>query len=79
MGEGQNIHAPTGGLFHFQNCNFPKESVILISFCNSAREYVKNRLSNKRRRYFQLNPAQFVKLSGLRKRRPFDQLKKLSV
>ncbi len=36
MGEGQNVPALTGGTFHSQNCNFPEESFILISFCYSA-------------------------------------------
>jgi hypothetical protein len=36
MEEGQNVPAPTGGFFYSQICNFPKESFILSSPCNSA-------------------------------------------
>ncbi len=36
----------------------------------TVREYVKNRLSNKRRRYFQLNPDHSVKLCERRKDEP---------
>jgi hypothetical protein len=35
MGEGQNVPVPTGGFFYSQNCNFPEESFILSSPCNS--------------------------------------------
>ncbi len=36
MGEGQNVRSPTVGFFHSQNCNFPEESFILSSSCNSV-------------------------------------------
>jgi hypothetical protein len=36
MGEGQNVPAPTGGSFYSQICNFPEESFILSSPCNSV-------------------------------------------
>jgi hypothetical protein len=36
MEEGQNVPAPTGGFFYSQICNFPKESFILSSPCNSV-------------------------------------------
>jgi hypothetical protein len=36
MGEGQNVSESTGGFLHPQNCNFPEESFILISSCNSV-------------------------------------------
>ncbi len=39
MSEGQNVPAPTASfeLFsHTQNCNFPEESLILSTFCNSV-------------------------------------------
>jgi hypothetical protein len=36
MGEGQKVPAPTGVFLHSQNCNFPEESFILSSSCNSV-------------------------------------------
>jgi hypothetical protein len=36
MGEVQNVPAPTEGFFYSQICNFPEESFILSSPCNSA-------------------------------------------
>jgi hypothetical protein len=36
MDRGQNVPAPTGDFFHSWNCNFPEESFILSSPCNSA-------------------------------------------
>jgi hypothetical protein len=36
MGEGQNVPESTGGFLHPQNCNFPEESFILSSPCNSV-------------------------------------------
>ncbi len=36
MDRGQNVPAPTGDFFHSQNCNFPEESFILSSPCNSV-------------------------------------------
>jgi hypothetical protein len=43
MGDGQNVPAPTGDFSYFfsQNCIFPEESFILISFCYCV-EYVAN-------------------------------------
>jgi hypothetical protein len=38
MGEGLNVPVPTGGSFYSQICNFPEESFILSSPCNSAEQ-----------------------------------------
>ncbi len=35
-GRGTNCSGTNRGLFYSQNCNFPEESLILISFCCSA-------------------------------------------
>ncbi len=37
MGKRKKVPAPTGGFFHSKNCNFPEESFILSSFCNSVK------------------------------------------
>jgi len=36
MGKGQNVPAPRGVFFHYQNCNFPEECFILSTFCYSV-------------------------------------------
>jgi hypothetical protein len=43
MEEGQNVPAPTGGFFYSQICNFPKDSFILSSPCNSVESMLTQR------------------------------------
>jgi hypothetical protein len=38
-GRGRKFSATDSGLFRSQNCNFPEECFILISFCYSVPEY----------------------------------------
>ncbi len=44
MGEGQNVPESKGGFLHPQNCNFPEESFILSSPCNSVGLHCKDKM-----------------------------------
>ncbi len=45
-GRGKKCSRTNRGLFHFQNCNFSKESFILISFSYSARVWIGFQISD---------------------------------
>jgi hypothetical protein len=62
----KNVPAPTGGFSISRTATFQRRASFWLAFV-TVQEYFKNRLSKKRRRYFQLNPDRSVKLCEWRK------------